>query len=92
MSKTEFVKIPIKIVNKEQWGRLSVYGPRHTFCGEDIRIKNETFSFAGGHRVRFCNAVGNVHWLIPGGIKLDISQVPPAKAPPMKPPRRMPKK
>ena len=82
---TEFIRIPIKVVNNEKWGQLSLYGDRHAFCGETIRIKKETFSFAGGHRVHLCSAVGNVHWRIPQGVQLDISQVQTAK-----PLRRMP--
>jgi hypothetical protein len=89
---TEFIKIPIKKVNNDRWGQLSFFGKRHVFCGETIRLKNESYSFAGGHRVRLYSAEGNVHWLIPEGIKLDISRVSIAKELPTKPPRRMPKK
>ena len=83
---TEFIKVPVKKVNNELWGRLSAFGSRHAFCGEVIRLKNENFSFAGEHRVRLYSAEGNVHWRIPQGVKLDISQVAPAK-----PPRRLPR-
>ena len=85
---TEFIKIPIKIVNKVRWGQLSFFARRHEFCGEDIRPKNQNFPFADGHRVRLYKAEGNVHWLIPESYKLDISQVLPAKEPHTKPPRR----
>jgi hypothetical protein len=81
------IQIPVKKVNNEYWGQLSYFGNKHTFCGEKIGLKNNNYSFAGGHRVRLYNAEGNVHWRIPQGFDLDISQVTPANDPH----RRLPK-
>jgi len=84
---TEFIKVPVKKVNSQPWGQLSVFGNRHEFCGEEIRLKDQSFSFAGGHRVRLYAARGNVHWRIPAGIQLDITQVESVN-----PPRRLPRR
>jgi len=83
----EFIKVPVKKVNSQLWGQLSFFGNRHEFCGEEIRLRNQSFSFAGGHRVRLCIAKGNVHWRIPEGVQLDITQVELAN-----PPRRLPRR
>jgi hypothetical protein len=82
---TEFIRVPVKKVNRERWGQLTVFGDRHEFCGNDIHLRNENFSFAGGHRVRLYVARGNVHWRIPEGVSLDITQVQAEN-----PPRRLP--
>jgi len=76
---TQFVQVPVRIVNKESWARLSLYGERHEFCGEQIKLKKENFTFAGGHRVRLWVLKKNVHWKIPKGVSLDISEVNPAR-------------
>jgi len=78
---TKCLIIPVKKINNEDWGQLSFFGTRHEFCGEKIWIKDEKFSFVGGHRVRLCRAEGNVHWRIPQGVPLDISRVAPAGSP-----------
>jgi hypothetical protein len=84
---TEFIMVPVKKVNSQPWGQLSFFGNRHEFCGEEIRLRDQSFSFAGGHRVRLCVAKGNVHWRIPEGVQLDITQVELAN-----PPRRLPRR
>lgn len=84
---TEFIKVPVKKVNSQPWGQLSLFGNQHEFCGEKIRLRDQNFSFAGGHRVRLYVAKGNVHWRIPEGVQLDITQVELAN-----PPRRLPKR
>ena len=81
---TESIRIPVKTVNRKPWGQLWLFGDRHEFCGYDIRLREENFSFAGGHRVRLYVARGNVHWRIPEGVPLDITQVQPEN-----PPRRL---
>jgi hypothetical protein len=58
---------------------------QHMICAEDVRLKTESFSFAGQHRVRLYSFKKNVHWKIPDGIPLDIAGVAPAT-----PPRRQP--
>jgi hypothetical protein len=75
------IKIPIKIVGTERWGQLSVFGDSHLICGEAVKLKEQNFSFAGGHRVRLFSFKKNVHWKIPTGIALDIAGVAPAVAP-----------
>jgi len=67
--------MPVQRVNNDRWGQLSYFGSRHEFCCEEFRLKKENFSFAGEHRVRLYSAKGNVHWRIPQGVQLDISQV-----------------
>lgn len=82
------ISFPVKTVQNEDWAHIGVYGERHEFCAEDFRLRDNNFSFADGHRVRVYSAKKNVHWKIPPGIPLDISQVPEAQSPP----RRLPKK
>jgi hypothetical protein len=71
----ERVCVPIKTVNNEKWGQLNFFGTTHLICGEDFRPKNQNYTFAGGHRVRLYAVKNNVHWKIPAGTPLDISDV-----------------
>ena len=84
---TKFVKVPVKKVNNENWGQLSFFGTKHSFCGEKIQLKDQNYTFAGEHRVRLYSAEKNVHWCIPQGVQLDISGVPPVGSS-----RRLPKR
>jgi hypothetical protein len=52
----------------------------HEICCESGKLKNENFSFSGGHRVRLYQFKKNVHWRIPDGAELDISNVVPDNA------------
>jgi len=72
------VPVPFKKVGTERWGQLSAFGDSHLICGESVKLKDENFSFAGGHRVRLYSFKKNVHWKIPEGVSLDISAVTPA--------------
>jgi len=78
----DHVRVPVKIVGTERWGQLSLLGDTHLICGESVNLKDASFSFAGGHRVRLYSFKKNVHWKIPEGISLDIAAVPPATAAP----------
>ena len=72
------VYVPVKAVNGENWGRLSVFGNAHLVVAEETpKQVNDSFSFAGGHRVRAWKFKKNVHWR-PIGIELEISDIPPA--------------
>jgi len=82
------ISFPISRVQNQDWAHLGAYGDRHEFCAEEFRLKEQQFSFAGGHRVRLYTAKKNVHWKIPQGVPLDISQVPPAEQAPL---RRLPR-
>jgi len=83
------VRVPVKVVQGERWGHLSALGDSHWICGESVSLKDEKYTFAGGHRVRLYAFKKNVHWKIPEGISLDIAAVPPASPPhPSRPPRR----
>ena len=77
----ERVFLPVKIVNGAKWADLCVYGHSHEICGESVKPKAESFSFAGGHRVRLYSFKKNVHWKIPEGTQLDISGVAGAAPP-----------
>lgn len=74
------LRIPVKEVNGERWGDLSSYALAHQFCGERVDKKAD-ISFAGGHRVRLYSFKKNVHWKIPTGQELNISDVTPEIAP-----------
>lgn len=76
------ISIPVKVVNGTKWGDLSVFAPHHQLCAEKMQMMNEKYSFAGGHRVRLIKLTKNVHWQIPSGVEVDITDVAPAGAPP----------
>ena len=71
------IGIPIKRIGGADWGELSAFGPSHThvICGEKVN-QGEDISLAGGHRVRLFRFKKNVHWKIPIGVDLDITDVP----------------
>ena len=77
----DHVGVPIKTVGSERWGQLCSFGDSHLICGETVKLKEEAYSFAGGHRVRLYSFKKNVHWKIPEGISVDIAEVSPAAAP-----------
>lgn len=81
------ISVPVKIINSERWAQLNVFGESHEVCAEKFKVKDNNFSFAGGHRVRLLSVKKNVHWKIPTGIALDIQEVKVAE----EPPRRHPK-
>ena len=66
----------------DRWAALSyVAEGNHEICGETVKLMNGKFSLFGGHRVRLYRFKNNVHWKIPSGVELDITDVPPAQAP-----------
>lgn len=69
------VTVPVKTWDKKRWGDLSVFSLTHEVCGEVVYPVNEKYSFQGGHRVRLYKFKKNVHWRIPDGVELDISEV-----------------
>jgi hypothetical protein len=77
----EHVSVPVRTVGTSRWGHLSALAETHQICGEAVRLKDQNFSFAGGHRVRLYTFKKNVHWMIPEGTPLDISGVTPGIAP-----------
>lgn len=83
------VTIPIKVVGGVQWADLSASAPTHThlICGETFNQQKD-LSFAGGHRVRVFAFKKSVHWRIPIGVDIDISDVPAADAPRKQPSQR----
>ena len=78
---TKHIRVPVLTHNREDWGCLNYIGVTnfHIIVGETLKIEDNSFSFIGGHRVRRIKIKGNVHWLIPSGIDLDISEVSPKK-------------
>jgi hypothetical protein len=78
------VQVPVKTVSGEEWAELNAFGADHVICGEKCSIKDQNYSFAGGHRVRLYSIKKNVHWKLPAGAGtfLDVTAVPPAGPPP----------
>ena len=74
------VKVPVRMVNGEKWGQLSVLGHTHFVVAEEVRQLAD-LTFADGHRVRHYRLKKNVHWRIPVEAEIDITDVP-QKAPP----------
>jgi hypothetical protein len=81
------VSVPVKVVRGEKWGDLAALADSHEICGERVDPRGN-FSFAGEHRVRLYKFSKNVHWKLPTGRDLDISDVPPASPPPRRGQRR----
>jgi hypothetical protein len=73
--------VPIKMVNGERWGDLAALSLSHEVCAESYFLVNQKYSFIGGHRVRLLRLRKNVHWRIPEGVELNISEVAPANPP-----------
>jgi hypothetical protein len=74
------VLVPVKVVRGENWGDLAALAHSHEICGEKVDARGN-FSFAGQHRVQLYKFTKNVHWKLPIGVELDISEVPPASPP-----------
>jgi hypothetical protein len=68
------VRVPIKVFAGQNWGDLSSLNLTHEIVGETVHQLKD-MSFQGGHRVRLYKFKKNVHWLIPLGVDLDISEV-----------------
>ena len=62
------------IFKGEKWGNLSVYAKNHDFVCTQPR-QGKDISFIDGHRVRTFTFKQMVHWKIPTGTELDISEV-----------------
>jgi hypothetical protein len=77
------ITLPVKLVQNERWAELSVVAPTlsHEICGEKVIPKNEQRSFHGGHCLWVYSFKKCVHWRIPAGVDLDISQVAQAQPP-----------
>jgi len=77
----ERIRVPIRIVNGQKWGHLGAFCTNHEVCADDFRLKDNKFSFANGHRVRLYKVSGTVHFKVPAGTKLDITDVTPRELP-----------
>lgn len=73
-----FVRVPTVTVNGDTWGDLSVFGVTHEICGTEARQRKD-ISHKDGHRVRVYQFKKMVHWRLPGGVDLDISDVNPPR-------------
>jgi hypothetical protein len=78
---SEVVRLPVKKWGATKWADLGSLGHIHEIIGEKFDMKDNNYSFAGGHRVRLFKVKNNVHFKIPEGVTLDISGVTPAEAP-----------
>lgn len=67
-------------INKDGWGNLSALGITHEIVGETVKLRDDKYSFAGGHRVRLFHFKKNVHWRI-SSAEFDITDVKPATPP-----------
>lgn len=54
---------------------------------EKFALQQESFSFVGGHRVRLYRLKKNVHFKVPVGTELNITEVLPGTAPRRQPPK-----
>ena len=73
---------------QQRWGDLNALAVTHDIVGETVHCKEPRFSFIGGHRVQLWHFKKNVHWKIPAGVTLDITDVQPAGQAPRKQGRR----
>jgi hypothetical protein len=66
---------PVKKVGRDEWLDLTAHGVAHNFVCEAFKLKDENFTFAGGHRVRLFHFKKNIHWKAPSGTDVDISEM-----------------
>lgn len=71
------LSVSLKVFGSHKWGDLNAFGLTHEIVGETVSMKDQNFTFIGGHRVRLYSFKKNVHWRIPMGTELDISEVKP---------------
>jgi hypothetical protein len=88
MQKATFT-FPLRVEQKQHWAALSYCGIKRidvVAYSMDFRAKH---GFAGGHRHRLVTCREDIHILFPkDDIKIDITDVAPAKAPPRRHGRR----
>jgi hypothetical protein len=76
--------LPLVDHDHSSWGCINYFGKKHVICAEKFDVKNEKYSFKGGHRVRLYTVEGNVHWKIPADTVIDIADVKVAQVPPQR--------
>lgn len=82
------ISVSLRKHDKKRWGALQYFGNVHLVCAEKLVLKDQSYSFLGGHRVRLYKLTGNVNWTCAdaadfedAGLSIDISAVPVQKAP-----------
>jgi hypothetical protein len=69
------ISLPTIMHDGYEWGALNYFGREHIIAG-GVSIREERYTFLGGHRVRLYSIKANVHWRIPAGVVLDVTAVP----------------
>jgi hypothetical protein len=83
------LRLPVKVIDGDEWVELSVLASTHYFCAEKFRIELNSFPAAGGHRVRLFSIKNNAHWKIPTSVtQVDIKDVVPIEQAPRRTQRR----
>lgn len=79
---SDTLPVPLRTHGKERWGALDGWG-NHVVevVAERFELKNDSYTFLGGHRVRLYKLYNNMHFKAPPAT-LDIRNVQPAQAPP----------
>ena len=69
--------VPLKKFGNDLWADLGALGSRvwEVTC-EKSDLKDNQYSFIGGHRVRLFKLKDNVHFKLPADFKVDIRAVP----------------
>jgi hypothetical protein len=79
---SQVYRVPIIVHDSAKWGALShITTGSIDVVAEKFNLENSNLSFVGGHRVRLYRLKKNVHFKIPQGTELNISDVPPQQAP-----------
>lgn len=68
------LEVPLVQFSGATWGDLSAFGDTHDIVGTGVK-QGGRISFIGGHRVTPVRLKQMVHWKIPAGVDLDISDV-----------------
>lgn len=79
---SEVIRVPIVLYGSQKWGSLDSLGISFEIVGESVAKKEENYSFIGGHRLRLYKFKKDVHFRVPSGRELDITDVQPAGVPP----------
>lgn len=76
------IRVPVKRHDSADWGDLCSWNNVAVeVIAERVDRRDDKYTFIGNHRVRRLKLKKNVHFKLPQGTALDISDVKPATAP-----------
>ena len=74
------VPVPIVLFGTKKWGALKYLAKSHEIVGTTVNKKKD-MSLPNRHQVRRYTFTGQVHWKIPVGVDVDVSDITPVQPP-----------